>query len=104
MKLLLLEDSELIVKSLEYMLKNEGYEVDAAYRAASALKFMENNIYDLAILDVSLPDGNGFDVCKELKNLRPDTPVLFLTAIDEEDEVVELWNTQIANLRRVIGA
>lgn len=87
MKLLLIEDDEAIAVGLEYSLSQEGFEVITCYNAASAMERIASEYFDFAIIDISLPDGNGFDVCKKLKE-KGDTPVIFLTARDDEGSVV----------------
>lgn len=87
MRLLLVEDDEAIAVGLEYSLSQEGFEVITCYNAASALERIAAEGFDFAIIDISLPDGNGFDVCKKLKE-KGDTPVIFLTARDDEGSVV----------------
>ena len=88
MKLLVVEDDHLLNNTLCYNLSSAGYVVDAAMTRASALEFCDKHDYDLIILDVNLPDGNGFDFCKELKEQRPDTAVIFLTANDMESDML----------------
>ncbi|WP_438696250.1 response regulator, partial [Thomasclavelia ramosa] len=51
---------------------------------AVAIRFLEKQDYDLIVLDVNLPDGNGFDICREVKERRPDIAMIFLTAKDME--------------------
>ena len=87
-RILLVEDNGLIVKGLEYTLRQAGYDVTACLTALEAVDRMESDVFDLALLDVMLPDGSGFDVFRALRELRPDTPVIFLTARDGEDDVV----------------
>ena len=82
--ILLVEDSETIIMGLEYSLKQEGYNVKVARTIQEAKKQEE---YDLILLDVTLPDGNGFEFFKDIKN-NQDIPVIFLTALDEEINVV----------------
>ena len=86
MKIFLLEDDEAISMGLSYSLEKEGYEVT---RVATFQKAQETWTadYDLAILDINLPDGNGYDICKMIKQ-NGDTPVIFLTAVDAEVNVV----------------
>ncbi|MBE5967393.1 MAG: response regulator transcription factor [Lachnospiraceae bacterium] len=86
-KLLLVEDDTAIAMGLEYSLQQENYEVTVCSSAASAMERIALEEYDIALLDVSLPDGNGFDICKKLK-IQGDTPVIFLTARDDEGSVV----------------
>ena len=86
-KLMLLEDDEAIAMGLKYSLEKEGYAVDHAHTVREAFDLYDNGNYDLCILDVNLPDGNGYDVCKHIKE-ADDTPILFLTAYDDEVNVI----------------
>mgnify|MGYP004629161139 FL=1 len=90
-KILLVEDNEMIVKGLVYSLSKEGFETDIAYNAQEAESKIESNIYDIIILDVMLPDGNGFELCKYIKENK-DIPIIFLTAKDDEKDVVNGFN------------
>ena len=85
-KILLVEDNETIILGLKYSLEQEGFEVDVAKSVKETQKKLENT-FDLYLLDISLPDGNGFEICKEIKS-KQDVPVIFLTARDEETNVV----------------
>ena len=87
-KILLVEDNEIIIKGLKYSLEQEGFEITPAKSVYDAKIKLENNKYNLIILDVMLPDGNGFELCKYIKE-REKTPVIFLTAKDEEQDVVK---------------
>lgn len=87
MNLFLLEDDEAIGIGLSYSLENEGYTVKLAKNISTAKKLVSNNTYDLYILDLNLPDGNGYDICKLIKS-KGDYPVIFLTAYDDEINVV----------------
>ena len=87
--LLLAEDNELIIKGLQYLLDKEKYAVTVCRSASEAEEKALAGQFDLAILDVGLPDGTGFDVCRSIKEYAPETPVLFLTAKDEENDVVK---------------
>ena len=87
MKLFLLEDDEAIGTGLKYSLEKEGYDVVCAGTKSDALKTIKAHDFDLCILDINLPDGNGYDVCRIIKEKR-DIPVIFLTASDAEVNVV----------------
>ena len=87
MNVFLLEDDEAIAIGLSYSLKNEGYEVTLAKTIAEAMKIIENETFAIYILDLTLPDGSGYDVCQKIKAMG-DLPVIFLTAFDEEVNVV----------------
>ena len=87
MKLLLVEDDKTIALGLEYSLTQEGFEVTVCYDAKSAIIKIQDMQFDIALLDITLPDGNGFEVCRKLKE-KDDTPVIFITARDDEGSVV----------------
>ncbi len=86
-KILLVEDDKTIALGLEYSLKQESYEVSICHDVQSALNALGEHFYDLAILDLSLPDGNGYEICRAIKETS-DMPVIFLTACDDEVNVV----------------
>lgn len=89
MRLLVVEDDRLLNNTLCYNLSVSGYAVDSAMTMAEAVRFFETQDYDLIVLDVNLPDGNGFDFCKQIKERRPDTAVIFLTANDMESDMLK---------------
>jgi len=89
MRLLVVEDDHLLNNTLCYNLSAAGYTVDAAMSKSAAVNFCEAQDYDLIVLDVNLPDGNGFDFCTEIKERRPDTAVIFLTANDMESDMLK---------------
>lgn len=86
-KILLVEDNETIVIGLSYSLEQEGFEIVSSKTRKDAEKILESETINLVLLDVTLPDGNGFDICKYVKQ-KLDIPVIFLTAQDEETSVV----------------
>ena len=86
-KILVVEDDTLIVRNLSELLRQEGFAVTTASGQKEALQAAENVGFDLALLDISLLDGNGFSLCKSLKE-RYQLPVIFLTATDGEASVV----------------
>ncbi|RHO57399.1 DNA-binding response regulator [Ruminococcaceae bacterium AM07-15] len=85
--ILLVEDDRAIVMGLTYSLEQEGYQVTVKEDCPSALKVLEEQTFDLCLLDLTLPGGSGYDVCRRVKELG-DTPVIFLTAMDDEVNVV----------------
>ncbi len=87
MRILLLEDDDAIGMGLKYSLEKENYEVILARSKKESLEVWQNGRFDLCILDINLPDGNGYDVCKYIKESE-DVPVIFLTASDAEVNVV----------------
>lgn len=86
-KILLVEDNPSIILGLEYLLKEEKFEYKITKNKRDTLNLLDQEKFDIVLLDVSLPDGNGFDICKYIKE-KKDTPVIFLTAKDEEKDVV----------------
>ncbi|MCR1899504.1 response regulator transcription factor [Irregularibacter muris] len=86
-KILLVEDDSTLAMGIEYSLKNEGYSVDKAQNFSQGKRLVDNGRYNLIILDVGLPDGNGFDLCQYIRRDKT-TPVIFLTAQDEEVNIV----------------
>ena len=87
MKILVVEDEEVIAAGLAYSLEQEGYEAAIAHTVKEACSCMEQDSFDLYLLDLTLPDGSGYDICKQVKS-RFDVPVIFLTAFDDEINVV----------------
>ena len=87
MKILFVEDDQAIALGLVYSLEKEGYEVIHCVSQKAALGLLEAQVFDLLLLDVSLPDGDGYTICKQAKHLH-DVPVIFLTALDDEVNVV----------------
>lgn len=87
MKIFVLEDDSAIGMGLSYSLENEGYTVTLAKTVSDALNIIEKETFSLYILDLTLPDGSGYDVCKTIKE-KGDLPVIFLTAYDDEVNVV----------------
>lgn len=86
-KILLVEDNDTIILGLNYLFDEEKFEYDVAMTKKDAISKLKDNKYDIAILDVFLPDGDGFEICKYIKE-NSDTSVIFLTARDEEQDVV----------------
>lgn len=87
MDIFLLEDDEAIGIGLAYSLENEGYNVTLAKSVKEAEKIIDEKEFSLYILDLTLPDGSGYDVCKRIK-AKGDLPVIFLTAYDDEVNVI----------------
>lgn len=83
----LLEDDLSLISGLSFAVKKQGYEIDAARTILEADTLWANGSYDLAILDVSLPDGSGFDFCRKIRRMSK-VPVMFLTAADEETDII----------------
>ena len=86
-KILLIEDNEAIIMGLKCSLEQENFQVISAKTAKESKEKLDNKNIDIVLLDVSLPDGNGFEICKEIKE-KNDIPIIFLTAQDEETSIV----------------
>lgn len=87
MNILIVEDDSIIASGLEYSLQQEGFVVTVADRCSRAFELIEQMEYDICLLDLCLPDGSGYDICKKVK-ARYDIPVIFLTAVDNEVNTV----------------
>ncbi len=88
MNLLLIEDNDTIIKGLEYTFKQNNYQITSISYLQESKKYLETNKPDIIVLDVSLPDGNGFDFYEKYikeKNIK----TIFLTAKDNEDDIVK---------------
>lgn len=92
--ILLVEDNLSIVKGLTYTLNKNNYKVISTTSVHETLKVLESNSFDLIIIDISLPDGNGFDLYKIIKE-KYNTPSIFLTAKDLEEDIVYGFNLGI---------
>lgn len=87
-KIILIEDDYYLRDGLCELLQKEDYTVLCAQNCAEGRSLLQKEIYDLAILDIMLPDGSGLDLCTELRKQGNETPILFLTACDEEYQIV----------------
>lgn len=111
-RILVVEDDLALSAGLCFELDSAGYASVPAYNCAKTRYLLRSENFSLMLLDVNLPDGNGFDLCREIKNAKPELPVIFLTANDleadmlsgfdmgAEDYVTKPFNMQIL-LRRV---
>lgn len=86
-KILIVEDDDTIALGCEYSLKKEGYEIQVAKNCASAKELIAKQGFDCLILDLGLPDGNGFEICEYAKAFN-NPAVIFLTARDNESDIV----------------
>lgn len=87
MKIFIVEDDRTILRTLSEFLRKEGFETECAQNRAEALELLPTACADIVLLDLSLPDGNGFSVCAAIKE-NYGLPVIFLTASDDEYSVV----------------
>lgn len=88
-KILVVEDDLALSTGLCFELDTEGYLSMAAFNCQKTRQLLKNSELDLVLLDVNLPDGNGFDLCREIKTMYPKLPVIFLTANDLEQNVLD---------------
>ena len=86
-QIFLVEDDDAIAKNLKLLLDAEGFTVTHAATKKEAIELLQMHRFDLALVDISLPDGNGFTVCTEIKETQ-NIPVIFLTASGDEGSVV----------------
>lgn len=87
-KILLVEDDSFLREGLTEVLQGEGYEVISADSFMKAQEMMELFSYNLMIFDVMLPDGSGLDLCRKVRSMGSTVPILFLTACDDEIQIV----------------
>lgn len=87
MNILLVEDDVTLAMGIEYSLKNEGFNVKTVGKIKDAKEKISNSHIDIILLDVNLPDGNGYELCKEVR-VDSEVPIIFLTACDEEVNIV----------------
>ena len=87
MKILLLEDDQILCASLKEFLELEGYSVDVAHRGSEVFDLTFGEHYDLYILDVNVPDVNGFDVLTSLKEAGDNTPAIYITAMTDINSI-----------------
>ncbi|CEN24309.1 response regulator transcription factor [Paraclostridium sordellii] len=84
---LMIEDDSTIAFGVKYALEQEGFNIDICKDLESGRQNINNKEYNIILLDVMLPDGNGYEFCKEIRQTL-DTPIIFLTACDEEVNIV----------------
>ena len=86
-RIFFVEDDLSLINGLSFAMKKQGYEIEIARTNLEAEKLWQNGKYDLVILDVSLPDGSGYDLCREIRKTSK-VPIIFLTAADEETDII----------------
>ena len=87
-EILVVEDDLALSTGLCFELDEGGCLTVAAYNCQKARRLLKSTRFDLVLLDVNLPDGSGFDLCREIKESRPGLPVIFLTANDLEQDIL----------------
>jgi len=86
-RIFFVEDDLSLIRGLSFAIKKQGYEITIARTSLEAETLLLNVKYDLVILDVSLPDGSGYDLCKKIRKTSK-IPIMFLTAADEETDII----------------
>ena len=86
--ILIVEDDKMLNKGVAFALQKEGYNVISAYTKQEGKTEIDNNEIDFLLLDIGLPDGNGLDLCREIKN-NIDFPIVFFTANDTEEDMIK---------------
>lgn len=89
MKILVIEDDQPLLEGIVSVLQEEGYEIDCAVAGDEGLFMAKQNIYDAIILDIMLPEMNGFEIVKEVRDASIKTPILLLTAKDSVEDRVK---------------
>ena len=92
MRILVIEDDLALSAGLCFELDSNGYLTVAAYNCRKARQLLQEDPFDLAIMDVNLPDGDGFDLCREAKAIKPELPVIFLTENDLDQYGLNLFD------------
>ena len=87
-RILIVEDDAILNKTLAYNLVFDGWVVTSALNAKTAADLLPKTVYDMVLLDINLPDGNGYDLCRLIKPEYPDMLVIFLTANDQESDQI----------------
>lgn len=85
--ILFVEDDLSLISGLSFAIRKQGYELDIARTSLEAKTLWETEKYEMVILDVSLPDGSGFDLCTKIRKTS-NIPIMFLTAADEETDII----------------
>lgn len=86
-RIFLVEDDLSLISGLSFAIKKQGYEIEVARTTVEVDAVWAEGKFDLIILDVSLPDGSGFDICRKIRQASK-IPILFLTAADEETDII----------------
>lgn len=86
-RIFFVEDDLSLINGLSFAIQKQGYEIEIARTSLEAEKLWRDEVYDLVILDVSLPDGSGYDLCQKIRQTSR-VPIIFLTAADEETDII----------------
>jgi DNA-binding response OmpR family regulator len=87
-RILIVDDDELVLIALRELLRSENYEVHTFSRGSEALKKLDQEIFDLVVLDIVMPEMDGFELCQKIrgKETLRKTPIIFLTAKNQEED------------------
>ena len=88
-KIMIVEDDTLLNRTLGYNLASEGYDVTSAYNYKSAVQYLKEKEFDIALMDINLPDGSGLDLCEEIRGRGQHTYIIFITANDMESDMLK---------------
>ena len=94
-RILVVEDNPMIVKSLEFKLRQEGYEVLVAKDGRAGVEMMENNDLDLLLTDLMLPFINGIQLVEKTRKKKPNLPIIVLSTSKQENIIIEAFNLGI---------
>jgi len=95
--ILVMEDEETVARGLEMVLEEEGYDVDLAFTGAGALETFANSYFDLVVADLRLPDSDGLEIIKIVKERRPETEVVVITGYSSVSSVVDAMKIGVAD-------
>lgn len=90
-RIMVIEDNPMVVKSLEFKLKKDGYDVVVAEDGKTAMKLLEESAYDLILTDLMLPFVSGSEIIEFLKSEHPDIPIIVLSTSTQEDIITEAF-------------
>ncbi|TVR79379.1 MAG: DNA-binding response regulator [Chitinophagaceae bacterium] len=88
-KILVVEDDQRVSSIIKRGLEENGYEVQQAWNGLSGKEMLQNNLFDLAIVDIVMPEMNGLDLCAAIRKEKPNFPIIMLTALGTTDDKVE---------------
>jgi len=93
LNILFLEDDPILTDIIIEFLQSKNYDVDHAYDLDEAKEFIDNNLYDILLFDVNLPDGNGFNFLMEIRQLQINTPAIFITALNSVNDMKKAFKS-----------
>ena len=97
-QILIVEDDELLNKMLVYNLQSESYGIVSVETVKEAMEVLKSQPFDLVLLDINLPDGNGYEIAKTIRDKYSDTIVIFLTANDRESDEIRGYELETIRL------